>query len=101
MSISRDLKEKLKKISNADMDRLIRMCWEDRTSFETIQKQFFFSENEVVKVMRLHLDKNAFCRWRRRIFEQGHLKHEKKSGIKSTRFKCTRQSVDGLTKGWK
>lgn len=84
-----------------DRDRLVRMGWEDRSTFEDIEKQFGLSPNDFVRFMRTQLDRRAFDRWRRRVFEQGQLKNEKKRGFKTTRFKCSRQTVDGLTKGWK
>lgn len=77
------------------------MGWEDRTTFDAIREQFGFGPNEFVRFMRTQLDRRAFERWRRRVFEQGHLKNEKTRGVKVTRFKCSRQSVDGITKGWK
>jgi uncharacterized protein (TIGR03643 family) len=101
MSLSKQLKEKMAKFSPDDVDRLIRMGWEDRTTFESIEKQFQVSPNEFVKIMRHFLDAKTFSRWRRRVFEQGRLKNESLRGFKVTRFKCSRQSVDGLTKGWK
>ncbi len=101
MSISRALKAKIEKLSDDEKDRLVRMGWEDRTSFEAIHTQFDLSPNEFVRFMRTQLDKKAYDRWRRRATQQGQLKHEKKSGVKKTRFKSTRQSVDGITKGWK
>lgn len=101
MGISRSLKEKIESMTQEELDRLVRMGWEDRTTFESIQKQFSLSENEFVKIMRSQLSKSAFDRWRKRVGHQGHLKHETKRGFKTTRFKCSRQSVDGITKGWK
>lgn len=101
MGLSRQLKEKIDQFDSDDIDRLIRMGWEDRTTFEAIRKQFKLSPNEFVKLMRHFLDAKAFKRWRARVFEQGRLKDEEKRGFKTTRFKCTRQSVDGVTKGWK
>lgn len=101
MGISRELKKKVDSFSVDDQDRLIRMGWEDRTAFEDIRKQFGLSENEFVRFMRSQLSAAAFARWRARVRSQGHLKHEKKRGIKEMRFKCSRQSVDGITKGWK
>lgn len=101
MSLPRALKEKIKSLSPEDIDRLIRMGWEDRTSFEAISHQFGFSENDFVRFMRSQLSASVFARWRKRIHHQGHLKHEVKSGLRTTRFKCTRQSVEGRTKGWK
>ena len=101
MSLSKKLKDIINSLDKTEIDRLIRMGWEDRTTFESIEAQFQISPNEFVKFMRHHLDKKAFNRWRRRVFEQGKLKNEVKRGFKTTRFKCSRQSDDGITKGWK
>lgn len=101
MGISVKLKNKIKALSDDDKDRMVRMGWEDRTTFEAIEKQFGFTPNEFVLFMRTQLDRKAYDRWRRRATSQGHLKHDKKRGVKVTRFKCSRQTVDGLTKGWK
>lgn len=101
VSISKKLKEKIESLTQDDRDRLVRMGWEDRTTFDVIQKQFDFTPNEFVRFMRTQLDRKTYDRWRRRANQQGHLKHEKKRGFKTTRFKSSRQSVDGVTKGWK
>ncbi|MCK6598065.1 MAG: TIGR03643 family protein [Bdellovibrionaceae bacterium] len=101
MGISNNLKKKIATLTPNDIDRIVRMGWEDRTTFESIAEQFLFSENELVRVMRRQLSHSVFCRWRKRIHNQGHLKHETKRGFKTTRFKCSRQTIDGLTKGWK
>ena len=101
MGLSKSLKKKFEQLAEEDKDRLVRMGWEDRSTFEAIQTQFGLTPNEFVHFMRFALPKKSFDRWRRRTDDQGQLKHEKKSGIKSLRFKCTRQSVDGITKGWK
>ena len=101
MGQSRTLKEKIASFAEEEIDRLVRMGWEDRTAFENIERQFNLSLNEFVQVMRHLLDRKAFERWRRRVHDQGHLKNEKKRGFKTTRFKSSRQSVDGVTKGWK
>lgn len=101
MGISKAMKEKFAVFSEEDRSRLIRMGWEDRTTFDVIEAQFGLSPNEFVRFMRSALDRNAFDRWRRRVSQQGFLKNEKTRGFKVTRFKCSRQSVDGITKGWK
>lgn len=101
MSISKRLKAKISSFDNEDIDRLVRMGWEDRSTFDSIYLQFGLTQNEFVRFMRTELNKNDFLRWRRRANQQGHLKHDKKRGFKSTKFKCSRQTVDGLTKGWK
>lgn len=101
MGVSKILKKKIATFSDEDKDRLIRMGWEDRTTFDVIERQFALSPNEFVAFMRAVLTPDVFKRWRRRVHQQGHLKNEKTRGFKVTRFKCSRQSVDGLTKGWK
>ncbi len=88
-------------MSADDQDRLVRMGWEDRTTFDVIKEQFGLSPNEFVKFMRTQLNRSAFDLWRKRVHEKGQLKNEKKRGFKTTRFKSTRQSVDGITKGRK
>ncbi|NQZ19697.1 MAG: TIGR03643 family protein [Bdellovibrionales bacterium] len=77
------------------------MAWEDRTSFEMIKKQFDLSANEVVHFMRTQLSSVAYKRWRRRAQTQGQLKHLKTRPKEVDRFKCSRQRIDGSTKGWK
>ncbi len=101
MGISKELKSRFESFGAEDRDRLVRMGWEDRSTFDAIEKQFGLSPNEFVVFMRWSLPEKTFQRWRRRVFEAGHLKNEKPRGFKVTRFKCSRQSWDGLTKGWK
>ena len=38
-----------------DIDRLIEMCWEDRTPFEAIEYQFGLKEEDAIKIMRNNL----------------------------------------------
>lgn len=100
MGVSKKFKEKLE-VLKPHYDRMVRMGWEDRSTFDDIQTQFGLNPNEFVRFMRSELDRSSFERWRRRVHEQGQLKNEKTRGFKTSRFKCSRQSVDGLTKGWK
>ncbi len=101
MGISKKFKDKIAELSDSDKDRLVRLGWEDRSTFDIIEKQFGLTQNEFIRFMRTQLDRKTYDRWRKRANEQGHLKHEKKRGFKTTRFKSSRQSVDGVTKGWK
>lgn len=101
MGISKTLKAKIEALSPEDQDRLVRMGWEDRTTFDVIELQFGITPNEFVRFMRTQLEAKAFALWRKRVHEQGHLKNEKTRGFKTTRFKSSRQSVDGITKGKK
>jgi uncharacterized protein (TIGR03643 family) len=78
MSASARKRSAWSSLSSDDQDRIVRMAWEDRTSFEAIEKQFALTANEVVQFMRTQLDQNSFKRWRRRANERGHLNHESK-----------------------
>lgn len=101
MGISKAFKERLAGFSASDRDRLVRLGWEDRSTFDDIESQFGLTQNEFIRFMRTELSENDYERWRRRANEQGQLKHEKKRGFKTTRFKCSRQLANGITKGWK
>lgn len=76
--------------SERDMDRIIEMAWEDRTTFEAITHQFGLKEQEVIALMRREMKPNSFKMWRKRV--QGRTtKHEKLRTFESGRFKCSRQ----------
>ena len=80
-------------MNNIDIDRIIEMAWEDRTSFDVINKQFNIQEKEVIKIMRSNLKKSSFKLWRKRVSgrKTKHLKVLNNDGIKTLRFKCSRQ----------
>ncbi|MBK16835.1 MAG: TIGR03643 family protein [Prochlorococcus sp. SP3034] len=50
-----------------EIDRIIEMCWEDRTPFEAIEYQFGLKEKEAIKIMRANLKRNTFNNWRKRV----------------------------------
>ena len=50
-----------------DIDRVIEMCWEDRTPFEAIEYQFGLKEDEAIKIMRNNLKPKSFKVWRKRV----------------------------------
>ena len=80
-------------MNNIEIDRIIEMAWEDRTSFDAIYKQFNVQEKEVIKIMRSNLKKSSFKLWRKRVSgrKTKHLKVLNNDGIKTLRFKCSRQ----------
>lgn len=79
-----------------DIDRIIEMAWEDRTSFEAIEFQFGIPEKEVIKLMRNNLKRNSFNLWRKRVNSGVSQKHSQKRNQEISRFKCTRQrSISG------
>jgi len=73
-----------------EIDRIIEMAWEDRTTFEAIEHQFKLNEQEVIKLMRTQMKPKSFRLWRARV--QGRkTKHQKLRSFESGRFKCSRQ----------
>ncbi len=56
--------------SNIHADQLslvIRLAWEDRTTFEEIKKRTGLSEREVIDIMRRELKPSSFALWRKRV----------------------------------
>lgn len=53
-------------LSRGEIDRIIMMAWEDRTSFDAIRAQFGLEPGEVIKLMRRELKPNSFKLWRKR-----------------------------------
>lgn len=79
-----------KNLSERDIDRIIEMAWEDRTTFEAIEFQFGLSEAEVIKLMKREMKLSSWKMWRERV--QGRkTKHAKKRNFDEGRFKCSRQ----------
>jgi uncharacterized protein (TIGR03643 family) len=77
-------------LSDADINRIIEMAWEDRTPFDAIQAQFGVSEKEVIALLRRNLKPSSWRLWRSRV--QGRAtKHQAKRADDVTRFKCSRQ----------
>ncbi|WP_298419835.1 TIGR03643 family protein [uncultured Kordia sp.] len=72
------------------IDRIIEMAWEDRTTFDAIKFQFGIKEQEVIDLMRLNLKSSSFKLWRKRVSGRK-TKHEKKRDFLKGRFKCSRQ----------
>ena len=78
------------KFSEADIDRIIQMAWEDRTPFEAIEYQFGLMEKEVIEFMRANSKLSSFQMWRKRMSGRS-TKHLQKRGSFDPRFKCTLQ----------
>ena len=83
---------KLKKIkfSKTDIERIIEMAWEDRTSFDAIENQFSIKEDQVKEIMRSNLKRKSYKLWRKRV--KGRVtKHLKKRSFKVGRHKSSNQ----------
>lgn len=65
-----------KTFTEGELSRLIEMAWEDRTSFEQIEKEYGISQKELIPIMRRNLKHKSFLRWRKRSTDRK-TKHEK------------------------
>ena len=54
----------MKELSGIEIDRIIEMAWEDRTTFEAIEFQFGLKEQEVINLMRREMKASSFRMWR-------------------------------------
>ena len=84
------MEEKL--FSVTDIDRIIEMAWEDRTTFEAIEIQFGLKQKDVIKLMRKEMKPSSFKMWRERT-KGRNTKHEALRGDDVDRFKCSRQKA--------
>lgn len=75
-----------------DIDRIIEMAWEDRTTFEAIEIQFGIKEKEVIALMRSEMKASSFKMWRKRTNGRN-TKHAALRSDGVNRFKCTMQKV--------
>ncbi|MBW1653964.1 TIGR03643 family protein [Flavobacterium plurextorum] len=73
-----------------ELDRIIEMAWEDRTTFDAIKFQFNLSEADVKALMKKELKFSSYKLWRRRV-ENSKTKHAAKRPSEIDRFKCSRQ----------
>ena len=77
-------------LDSDSISRIIGMAWEDRTSFEAIQRQFGLSEPQVVRLMRSHMQHSSFLMWRKRVSGRK-TKHDALRSNDVTRFKSSDQ----------
>jgi uncharacterized protein (TIGR03643 family) len=50
-----------------DVSRIIEMAWEDRTSFEAIERLYDLNESRVIELMRRELKPSSYQMWRKRV----------------------------------
>tara|TARA_B100000674_G_C37692838_1_gene846805 strand:+ start:75 stop:311 length:237 start_codon:yes stop_codon:yes gene_type:complete len=69
-----------------DIDRIIEMCWEDRTPFEAIEFQYGLKEKDAINIMRNNLKSKTFKVWRERVKgrKTKHMQIKNSSRFKST-----------------
>jgi len=83
--------------SATEIDRIIEMAWEDRTTFEAIEIQFGLKQQDVIKLMRKEMKASSFKMWRERT-KGRNTKHEALRGDDIDRFKCSRQKAISMNK---
>lgn len=79
-------------LTDADIDRIVEMAWEDRTPFDAIETQFGLSEQDVITLMRREMKPSSWRMWRARV--QGRpTKHAGLSAVDDARFKSDQQRI--------
>ncbi len=79
-------------LTSIDIDRIIEMAWEDRTTFEAIEMQFGLSESQVIALMRKEMKLSSFKMWRKRVTGR-QTKHKVLRQNTVGRFKCKLQKT--------
>jgi uncharacterized protein (TIGR03643 family) len=77
-----------KTVTEEEINRIIGMAWEDRTTFEEIRERTGLGEADVIKVMRANLKRGSFRLWRKRV--SGRITKHRKS-FRSSREALNRQ----------
>ena len=77
-------------LSEMDIDRIIQMAWEDRTTFEAIELQFRLNQQNVIQLMRKEMKPTSFKMWRARTKGRA-TKHRALRNNEMDRFKCSQQ----------
>ncbi|MBA2612152.1 MAG: TIGR03643 family protein [Bacteroidetes bacterium] len=78
------------KLSEIDINRIIEMAWEDRTTFDAIKFQFGLKESDVKTLMKNKLKFSSYKLWRKRV-ETSKTKHAKTRVNGIHRFKSNLQ----------
>ena len=84
------MKKEKYNFSAIELDRIIEMAWEDRTTFDAIKFQFNLSEADVKVLMKNELKFSSYKLWRKRV-ENCKTKHLATRVRVINRFKCNLQ----------
>ncbi len=77
-------------LTSEQIDRVIQMAWEDRTTFDAIEVQFGLTHGQVIHFMRAQLKPSSFRLWRDRTTNRV-TKHLSKRTFQVGRFRCPNQ----------
>ena len=61
------MSQKINNLSDAEVNAVVLMAWEDRTTFDQIKERTGLSEADVIKLMRRELKPCSFRLWRKRV----------------------------------
>jgi len=81
-----------REFTEAEINRIIEMAWEDRTPFDAIELQFGLKENDVRSLMRSNLKRRSFVVWRMRV-KGRKAKHSGIRSFKEGRFRSSNQKA--------
>jgi uncharacterized protein (TIGR03643 family) len=84
------MKKEKPDFSMAELDRIIEMAWEDRTTFDAIKFQFNLTEADVKALMKKELKFSSYRLWRERV-ENCKTKHLSRRIEGIDRFKSSSQ----------
>lgn len=54
-------------MNETQISEVIELAWDDKASFNTIERQTGLSEGDVIKIMRRTLKPRSFELWRKRV----------------------------------
>ena len=64
-------------LSQSDIDRIIEMAWEDRTTFDAIESQYGLKEQKVKELMRENLKTSSYRLWIKRVNQNSRTQRKK------------------------
>jgi uncharacterized protein (TIGR03643 family) len=70
--------------NNEEIEAIILMAWGDTIPFETIEREYGLTQNQVQAFMRKHQAPKTYVRWRERV--------EKRAGAKSKHERLTKKT---------
>jgi uncharacterized protein (TIGR03643 family) len=79
-------------LTSEEIDRIVEMAWEDRTSFDAIERQFGIPEKDVIVLMRQEMKRSSWKMWRKRV-QNRPTKHDSTQRKDQSRFKSRMQRI--------
>lgn len=58
------------------VSEIVAMAWDDKTSFDDIQRQSGLAEKDIIKIMQSNMKPSSFRMWRKRVSGRAS-KHDK------------------------